>query len=400
KFLSTCTDLDESKTLGGSYTRFCNNVFPPLIDSCNISGAVEFLDPEVEQACALYESVFDGKYRNMFCFLCNEPFPYDFMRLKNLVMTGFGANAARLDFAALLDLSGQMDDPVEETRTVEHCNVTQYLDVDTCECRELECSEGKYLSSSGACLSLLETDMLGYTACHRLDISSTEPLPVDRLRFASYMVVQTYAKEHIFQVLHFCPNGLNISLFFEDKVTSYGTLEDLEERIRSIRDVYRSMANDTLTSAVSSRVSVAYPCPRGPMLEDQCPSDPSFYMPPSRMEAPVMEGERTDTYYISYSPTSACPFVSIPRANFTLVEDGEKLLYKPTGNLIPTAQVSFIDSPDSDSGFVRVCISDYKELANSSFCRKDPVDDFDTWSVVGVISVISTVISLVCLVLT
>ena len=122
------TDLDKSQTLDGTYKRFCKKVSPPLIDSCNASGTAGFRDPDIEQACALYESVFDGKYRNIFCFLCNEPRPYRLEELQQLVTTDSLIKVGRFDFAALLDFSGQVEgDPVE----VDQCNITQFLDVAT-----------------------------------------------------------------------------------------------------------------------------------------------------------------------------------------------------------------------------------------------------------------------------
>ena len=244
--------------------------------------------------------------------------------------------------------------------------------------------------------------MLGYKACHKLDISANSPISeedMDILKFSSAMVVPKYAKEHTTHVLQFCPNGVNISLYFEDMLSVYGTLEDLEERIRVVRDIYLSLANNTLGSALSSRVTITYPCLEGLKSEDQCPSNPSFSIDKSRMVGPILDNARTDIYYIKYSQTSACPFVSVSTANFTMVENGEKLLYKPTGNLLSAALVSFIDSPDTGSGSVRVCVSDYTELAKNSSCQDQQVD-LDTWTVSGLISLICTVISLVCLALT
>ena len=43
------------------------------ITECNVTGNWEVYDPVVEAACHAYTAVFDFKYNNIFCYLCNEP---------------------------------------------------------------------------------------------------------------------------------------------------------------------------------------------------------------------------------------------------------------------------------------------------------------------------------------
>ena len=43
------------------------------ITECNVTENLEVYDPVVEAACHAYTAVFDFKYNNIFCYLCNEP---------------------------------------------------------------------------------------------------------------------------------------------------------------------------------------------------------------------------------------------------------------------------------------------------------------------------------------
>ena len=42
-----------------------------MIDKCNMTGNWRDYDPYVEEACLSYESVYNGKYKNAHCFMCN-----------------------------------------------------------------------------------------------------------------------------------------------------------------------------------------------------------------------------------------------------------------------------------------------------------------------------------------
>ncbi|KAK3737546.1 hypothetical protein RRG08_007315 [Elysia crispata] len=393
-----------AKTLDGTYNRLCNKVSPPLIDTCNASGKARFYDADIEQACALYESVFDGNYRNIFCYLCNQQYPYSMQYLINLVHVGYKANTARVSFAALLDLSGDeaWGEPLRLTIENDHCTATQVFDVATCECRKQQCSEGKYLDANGTCHSLIETDMLGYRACYRLDVVSDTPITEDSLRRLmtyTYSVLGDALREHFCSVIEHCPNSFNTSLYFEDLFATYGTLEYLEGLINSTRESYLLMVNTILQSVVSSNITTVYPCLAEVKSEGQCPSNLQYSIESIRGSAPIMIGTRTDIYYINYTQTSTCAFVSLAMENFVFEDDGEKMTFEPTGDQISSALVSFLDSSSNVTSIVRVCVSDYNKLAKPSPCYAKH-DDFDTWTISGLVSIVSTSISLICLVLT
>ncbi|GFR70698.1 adhesion G protein-coupled receptor E1 [Elysia marginata] len=244
--------------------------------------------------------------------------------------------------------------------------------------------------------------MLGYRACHRLDIQSEIPIPEDSLqqfiRQASF-VVSLDVREHSSHVLEYCPNGLNASLYFEDLFTKYGTLEDLEDTINSTLETYVSMVNSVLQSVASSRVKTLFPCMAEAKPEGQCLSNPSYSIESSTVVAPIMFGARTDVYYINYTQTSTCAFISIDKENVIVGDGGEKVKFEPTGNELSKSLVSFTEASTSGAGNVRVCVSEYKKLPKTSSCQAKK-NDFDTWTISGLVSIICTSISLVCLALT
>ena len=48
----------------------------PVTSRCNVTGYWEEYDALTEAACHAYTDIYEGKYKNIFCFLCNEPKPY------------------------------------------------------------------------------------------------------------------------------------------------------------------------------------------------------------------------------------------------------------------------------------------------------------------------------------
>ena len=244
--------------------------------------------------------------------------------------------------------------------------------------------------------------MLGYRACYRLDVVSDTPITEDSLRRLmtyTYSVLGDALREHFCSVIEHCPNSFNTSLYFEDLFATYGTLEYLEGLINSTRESYLLMVNTILQSVVSSNITTVYPCLAEVKSEGQCPSNLQYSIESIRGSAPIMIGTRTDIYYINYTQTSTCAFVSLAMENFVFEDDGEKMTFEPTGDQISSALVSFLDSSSNVTSIVRVCVSDYNKLAKPSPCYAKH-DDFDTWTISGLVSIVSTSISLICLVLT
>ena len=53
--------------------RFRIPICPYVIRVCNVTGLWKKYDPLIEAACHAFTSVYDQKYQNIFCALCNEP---------------------------------------------------------------------------------------------------------------------------------------------------------------------------------------------------------------------------------------------------------------------------------------------------------------------------------------
>ena len=49
----------------------------PKILTCNITGRWKIYDPIIEAGCHAYTAVYEHQYNNIFCYLCNEPEPFD-----------------------------------------------------------------------------------------------------------------------------------------------------------------------------------------------------------------------------------------------------------------------------------------------------------------------------------
>ncbi|GFO25550.1 adhesion g protein-coupled receptor e2 [Plakobranchus ocellatus] len=384
-----------------SYKRLCSSVSPPITDVCNATGLSRIRDAELEEACTLYDSVFDGKYRNMFCYLCNMEYPLSFEALRQHVQWGHTGNTARVSFGALLDFNGRdtsIEEVVKLAVDLDQCTATQFFDVFTCGCRELECSEGKYLDANGTCKSLIKDSyLLGYTVCYQLDVTSETSLSEDSVKnmlSETDFLMFDDLKQHRGYVLKFCPNDVNVSMYFKDQFSKYGTLEDLEKIISSTAEKYISYANEYLNPAIHPRITLMYPCLPDNNMENQCPRDTNFSVDGILANAPISFGQEKEIYYIDYTQTSTCAFANLPEDNITFVNNGEMLKFEINGNKLSVSQVTMMVWSNID--YVRVCLTDYNDLAKTATCQTKR-ENLDTWTISGLVSIVSTSVSLLCL---
>ncbi|GFO06400.1 adhesion g protein-coupled receptor e1 [Plakobranchus ocellatus] len=394
----------QMRTPQDKYRRLCTTTSPPIIDVCNATGQSTFRIEELEEACALYDSVFDGRYRNMFCFLCNQEYPYSLERLRQKVHGGLTNNAARVSFAALFDFDGRdalMGEVVEQLVDLDQCAASQFFDIVSCECRQAECSEGKYLDANGTCHSLIKSDLLGYTACYKLDIFSEDPISEDsvhRMLTESSIFIDDDVKEHRGYVLKFCPGDFNVSFYFKDQVSKHGILEDFEEIINSTFEQSISIAKRIFKTTISPNVTIIYPCLTEEDIVKQCPANLNYSIDSTKSQGLIPFGARKDIYYINFTQISTCTFASLFKINFTSVDNGLMLRFAPTGNKLLASQASLVVSSDNTDR-VRLCLIDYKELAKTASCQTK-TKDFDTWTISGIVSIVCTCVSLFCLALT
>lgn len=101
---------------------------PPEISECNITGNWKVYDPVKEAACYAYTALYEGKYKNIFCFLCNEAEPYEIpSRCKDI-----GGGPVWPSFSALLKFTlPQADNEELDEEANNGCKQTQISD--TCK---------------------------------------------------------------------------------------------------------------------------------------------------------------------------------------------------------------------------------------------------------------------------
>ncbi|KAH3852451.1 hypothetical protein DPMN_094961 [Dreissena polymorpha] len=83
-------------------TKTCNAIFKPKpvyklhtyecsvaeIDRCNFTGNMTWYEPWLEKACKAYISIFHGRFKNVFCFLCNTDFRVEFRNCDVFIGSG------------------------------------------------------------------------------------------------------------------------------------------------------------------------------------------------------------------------------------------------------------------------------------------------------------------------
>ena len=102
----------------------------PVISRCNVTGYWTEYDALKEAACHAYTDIFEGKYRNIFCFLCNEPKPYVLKPQCKDNQPG----PIRPTFSALLKFTAPLEGQVPEETTLDKemgnkCKKSQIFDM-------------------------------------------------------------------------------------------------------------------------------------------------------------------------------------------------------------------------------------------------------------------------------
>ena len=128
---STDTILDEVIT-----SEYCNIVYhyplndnsmdtcEPVISSCNQTGLWEEYDPVIEAACHAYIAIYEGMYKNIFCYLCNMRKPYDLIQP---VCVYQGGGPVWPSFSALLKFTEPQQEKVLEEKE-NNCTESQIFD--------------------------------------------------------------------------------------------------------------------------------------------------------------------------------------------------------------------------------------------------------------------------------
>ena len=130
------TILDEAKR-----TKNCNIVYiyplqntsmdkcEPVVSRCNKTGEWAEYDAVTEAACHAYIDIYEGKYKNIFCYLCNLSKPYIMQSECTYGNSGVSPTfSALLKFRTPLEEHVLIEDTFAEVQTEHECKESQIFD--------------------------------------------------------------------------------------------------------------------------------------------------------------------------------------------------------------------------------------------------------------------------------
>ncbi|XP_048259459.1 uncharacterized protein LOC124146241 [Haliotis rufescens] len=109
-------------------TRSCSA--QSLVSDCNVTGAWQDSDSDIEAACHAYTHVFIGQYRNVFCYICNENENMQFE---------FYLGGGSLQIVSLTGILQFEEDQAERTTPRTKCPREEYDDIFTDRCLKILC---------------------------------------------------------------------------------------------------------------------------------------------------------------------------------------------------------------------------------------------------------------------
>ncbi|XP_060606745.1 uncharacterized protein LOC132759038 [Ruditapes philippinarum] len=93
-----------------------------VISTCNVTGLWEIYDPDIEAGCAAYSTIYNFRYRNVFCYLCNS----NETRVPKICKDKLSPTVF-VDFTAILKVRTETD-TISEFRPAENCESNQIYD--------------------------------------------------------------------------------------------------------------------------------------------------------------------------------------------------------------------------------------------------------------------------------
>ncbi|KAK7466008.1 hypothetical protein BaRGS_00037445 [Batillaria attramentaria] len=184
--------------VGDSGNRECSPLQRPVISTCNQTGLWSCYHQHVDYACANFTSVVFGKYKNVFCALCNGRYDYQRVKYDLLRWGGDQSNMARVSFFALLQLDDDDPDTVTSSsaRASEYSNTTRpdcqqghVLHPFTCKCRPLSCWPGMQLKGDNCTDVFSRSNHFGVHVCARFTISSNDVINMETYKRFAFSVV-------------------------------------------------------------------------------------------------------------------------------------------------------------------------------------------------------------------
>ena len=96
----------------------------PVISRCNETGEWEEYDAVTEAACHAYIDIYEGKYKNLFCYLCNSWRPYNLPP----VCVYFESRPPPPSFSALLKFTASQEETVPNENKENTCLESEIFD--------------------------------------------------------------------------------------------------------------------------------------------------------------------------------------------------------------------------------------------------------------------------------
>ncbi|XP_059152385.1 uncharacterized protein LOC131938399 [Physella acuta] len=332
-------------------------------------------------------------YRNIYCAQCNND-SYN-ISIWQVSITCFPT------ISDLLSLAGTKEDAILLLSTEEGQNKAKCT-MD--ECHEQLCTEGKYLTSSGECRSLVSSNMLGYQVCLVFDVSTDQPLDVsDAEGLTMWTPIYTFKSilEHVLALDNWCPNNTRTSVHWQAKISREGFLEDLEQDLEKAILNYKQFIEGLLgrnLSHFSYRFLDA--CLSVFSIDHTCLADSKPFQPIIVLGLFPEKNVLDKVHFIYYSAVTNCSFLELPRSKF-LDKLDDNLEFTPMKKDISSRKIYLVNET-----IVRLCVSDYRDLITADFNNTNTRDNqtlkllHDISTTGGLISVICTGISLTCLLLT
>ncbi|XP_059152387.1 uncharacterized protein LOC131938400 [Physella acuta] len=334
-------------------------------------------------------------YRNIYCAQCNND-SYNI----SIWQVSISCKSTLSD---LLHLARTKEDAIlllatEEGQERTQCTMAFKIPPHvTDKCHEQLCTEGKYLTLSGECRSLVSSNMLGYQVCLVFDVSTEQPLDDSQAEGVTMWRPKNTFKilENVLALDNWCPNNTRISVHWQAKFISNGLLEDLEQDVEKAIVSYKQFIKKNI------RTNLAYisyrfldACPSVSSLKHTCLGDSKRFQPRTLFDV-FLEDNRV--HFIYHTVVTSCSFLELPRSQFWDKAD-DIVEFIQTKKEISSRKMYFVNET-----IVRICVSDYMDLTTADLnitSTNQTLKILHISTTGGLISVICTGISLTCLLLT
>ncbi|XP_060564907.1 uncharacterized protein LOC132724110 [Ruditapes philippinarum] len=122
-----------------------------VISQCNVTGHWQTYNSVLEAACLAYSTIYNFKYRNVFCYLCNT---------KDTIGVNYCSRTPRphvfVDFVALLKFQPELSPTTPGLESQLTCSQNQLYDPLKNLCRDIECLFPRTVEN-GKCINLVDS---------------------------------------------------------------------------------------------------------------------------------------------------------------------------------------------------------------------------------------------------